>query len=245
LAGVTVRALHHYDRMGLLKARRTGTGYRSYNVHDLERLEQIVALKFLGIPLRQMKGLLDRECLALPDALRRQRLVLEEKRRLLDRAIAAIRKAEERPDSADLRKIIEVIEMQNNTDWFRQHYSEEARQNLEQRAQQWTPELQEQVSRQWAELFRDVEMILDQDPAGQPAQALAARWQALVRGFTGGDPGVAAGLRKVYADRANWPADIEEHMRAFSDQRIWEFMGKALGCAKPANLDAPPGRHSG
>ena len=45
LAGVTVRALHHYDRLRLLKPRRTQTGYRAYDSKDLEILEQIVALK--------------------------------------------------------------------------------------------------------------------------------------------------------------------------------------------------------
>ena len=42
LAGVTVKALHHYDRLGLLKPRRTDSGYRLYDERDLERLEQIV-----------------------------------------------------------------------------------------------------------------------------------------------------------------------------------------------------------
>jgi MerR family transcriptional regulator, thiopeptide resistance regulator len=45
LAGVSVRALHHYDRLGLLKPRRTEARYRLYCNRDLERLEQIVALR--------------------------------------------------------------------------------------------------------------------------------------------------------------------------------------------------------
>ena len=60
LAGVTVKALHHYDRLGLLTPRRTEAGYRVYAERDLVRLEQIVALKFLGLPLRQIKALLER-----------------------------------------------------------------------------------------------------------------------------------------------------------------------------------------
>ena len=55
LAGVTVRALHHYDRLGLLKPTRSEAGYRLYYLRDLERFEQIVALKFLGIPLKQIR----------------------------------------------------------------------------------------------------------------------------------------------------------------------------------------------
>ena len=49
LAGVAVKALHHYDRLRLLTPRRTKAGYRVYTELDLERLEQIVALKFLGL----------------------------------------------------------------------------------------------------------------------------------------------------------------------------------------------------
>jgi MerR family transcriptional regulator, thiopeptide resistance regulator len=101
LAGVTVRTLHHYDRLGLLRARRTEAGYRVYRESDLERLEQIVALKFVGLPLKRIKTLLDRDNLELADALPRQRLVLEAKRKLIDRAIRAIRgrrtHARERP----------------------------------------------------------------------------------------------------------------------------------------------------
>src|SRR5258708_25927332 len=94
LTGVTVRALHHYDRLGLLRPKRTGSGYRLYGTQEVERLEQIVALKFIGIPLKQMKAILDRDPADLPKALRMQRTVLEGQRRLLDSAIQAIRNAE-------------------------------------------------------------------------------------------------------------------------------------------------------
>jgi len=69
LAGVTVKALHHYDRLGLLKPRRTDAGYRIYDERDLERLEQIVALRFLGLPPKQILILLERDAFNLPEAL--------------------------------------------------------------------------------------------------------------------------------------------------------------------------------
>ena len=112
LAGITVRALHHYDRLGLLQPQRSQAGYRLYCSGDLEKLEQIVALKFLGIPLKEIRTLLDRDGLELVDALRIQRRVLEEKRSLLESAIRAIQDAEQairpgqRPDSSLLKKII-------------------------------------------------------------------------------------------------------------------------------------------
>jgi DNA-binding transcriptional MerR regulator len=235
LAGVTVRAMHHYDRLGLLRARRSGTGYRVYDARDMERLEQIVALKFLGLPLKQIGIMLDRDGLDLSAALRMQRAVLEEKRRLLDRAIRAIGDAEKsiepgrRADTALLTKIIEVIEMQNDNSWPEKYYSPEARAKIDVRAKEWTPELQAECSKQWTELFRDVEAALHEDPASGRAQALGVRWKKLVEGFTGGDREIGAGLNQLYADRPNWPDSAQQQMAPFSNPQVWEFMGRVLG----------------
>jgi MerR family transcriptional regulator, thiopeptide resistance regulator len=73
LSGVTVKALHHYDRLGLLKPGRTDSGYRVYVDADLERLEGIIALKSLGFSLSQVGAILASGSIALPDALRAQR----------------------------------------------------------------------------------------------------------------------------------------------------------------------------
>lgn len=238
LAGVTVRALHHYDQLGLLRPKRTRAGYRLYHSTDLERLEQIVALKFLGIPLKQITIVLERDARELPSALRRQRLALEEKRRLLERAIEAIRCAEaalqpgKRPASATLTKIIEVIEMQNSTDWMKKYSTDQAWEKITKRRPQWTPELQERVSRQWTELFRDVEAVLGEDPAGTKAQALADRWMSLVEEFTGGDPDITASVGNLYQDRANWPAQFQQQMTPFGNKEVWAFMQKALAGRK-------------
>jgi DNA-binding transcriptional MerR regulator len=90
LAGVTVRTLHHYDRIGLLPASgRTAAGYRAYAEPDLMRLQRILAYRELGFSLDDIAGLLDD-----PDSdplhhLRRQHgLVLERMERL--REVAAV-----------------------------------------------------------------------------------------------------------------------------------------------------------
>ncbi len=211
LAGVTVRALHHYDRLGLLQpARRSGSGYRLYGDRDLARLEQIVVLKFLGLPLKQIRDLLKKET-ALSESLARQRRVLADKRRQLESAIHAIEEAErslQPKREADwnlIKKIIKEIEMQNDTEWAKKYYTPEAQQKVEERKKLWSPELQERVSQQWAELFADVEAALQEDPAGPRGKALAARWKELVAGFTGGDPEIQKGLNKMWADQGNWP----------------------------------------
>ena len=93
LTGVSVRALHHYDRLGLLTPRRTASGYRLDVDGDATVLEQIVALKFIGVPLRDGKRLLRTAPGDFKKVLAAQRTPLEEKRRRLDLAITAIRQA--------------------------------------------------------------------------------------------------------------------------------------------------------
>jgi len=232
LAGVTVRALHHYDRLGLLKpSGRSRSGYRLYRDSDLIRLEQIVVLKFLGLPLKQIGRLLKRES-PLAETLRRQQQVLAGKRRQLDLAIHAIGRAERSvegdrdPDWDLFKTIVREIEMQNSTDWSAKYYTENAKAKIEERKALWNPELQAQVTQQWTALVADVTAALGEDPAGPAAQALAARWRALVAGFTGGDPDVQKGLNKMWADKANWPAD--ERHRFSLDPRVQEFIVKAM-----------------
>ena len=241
VAGVTVRALHHYDRLALLQPRRTDAGYRLYSLRDLERLEQIVALKLLGLPLKQIKGLLDRDTRKLPEVLRAQRRALEEKRRRLDRVIHALRDAEEAiqpgapPDAALLKRLIEVIEMQDNAEHMKQYYTEEAWAELTRRREQMTPEMRdaaEHGTQLWLELFRDVEASLGEDPASEKAQALVARWKQLVESFTGGNAAISEGVRKAWADRLNWPANLQRMSTPFGDRRVWEFIEKAAAAGK-------------
>src|SRR5580658_638896 len=223
-AGVTVRTLHHYDRLGLLApSGRTEAGYRLYGDGDLVRLEQILALKLIGFPLREIRLLLKRDAKDLAGALRRQRTMILEKRRLLDLAVDAIRRAEAEPaDWEAIQKIIEVIHMQDNMEWAKKYYSEQALASLADR--QVSAEVIEQAQRDWAVLIKDVEAALGEDPAGPKAQALAARWRKLIGAFTGGNREVQAGLNKLYADQANWPATMK---KPYSDE-VGAFMCRAM-----------------
>ncbi|MCA1582720.1 MAG: MerR family transcriptional regulator [Acidobacteria bacterium] len=234
LAGVTVRALHHYGRVGLLAPRRTGSGYRIYTDRDLERLEQIVALKFLGFSLKEIRALLRQDAPSLAEVLRAQRGALEEKRRRLDLAIEAIGAAERsiapgRPAAAAvLKRIIEVMEMEKN-DW-KKYYTDAAWAKLAAKRDVRAPQAQqaqEAATRAWADLFHDVEASLDRDPGSPEAQALLGRWQELIESFTGGDSEVRAGIGKAWADRENWSPAAREQTKRFGDRRVWEFIEKA------------------
>jgi len=172
-------------------------------------------LKFLGLPLKQIGELL-RKGWTIVDALQRQQRVLAEKRRQLDQAILAIGAAERslqsarEPDWKLFKHIIQEIEMQNDTQWSKKYYSDDAQAKVEERRALWSPELQERVTKDWSELFADIESSLGADPASPTAQALADRWKELLAGFTGGDPEIQKGLNAMYADQNNWPTEQKQ-----------------------------------
>jgi DNA-binding transcriptional MerR regulator len=236
LAGVTVRALHHYDRLALLRPKRTRAGYRVYSVADLERLEQIVALKFLGLPLKQIKAVLDRDTRSLVEVLRAQRRALEEKRRRLDKAIDAIADAEasilpgQPPASAVLQRVIEVIEMNDQPDDMKKYYNDEAWADVLKRRGEFNDKGGDAAlegTRRWRALYADIRESLDADPAGAVAQALLHRWKALVDEFTGGNRGIEDGVRRAWQDGANWGESMRKNMEPFRDPRVWDFIHKA------------------
>ena len=227
LAGVTVKALHHYDRVGLLKPKRTDSGYRLYTERDLERLEQIVALKFLGVPLMQIKAALDRPAHQLLDMLRLQRKALEEKQQLLSCAVRAIREAESAiengipADPAVLKRIIEVIDMQKDIDVMKKYYSTEEAWNQRRRLYEEGP------SAEWRQLYCDVNTALEGDPGGPVAQALADRWFELSLRAYRGDPELQTDSVAAWMDREHWPASMKRKIAEFNLEEVHKFIARA------------------
>ena len=92
LTGVSVRTLHHYDAIGLLKPSRvTEAGYRLYDDAALRRLQSILLLRELQFPLKQIKQILDAPGFDPMEALTQQIELLELRRRRLDAIIAHAR----------------------------------------------------------------------------------------------------------------------------------------------------------
>lgn len=226
LAGVTPRALHHYDRLGLLKPHRSSAGYRVYADADLERLVQIVALKFVGIPLKKISRLLTTGSDRLAAALHAQRQVLEERRQLLDQAIAAVREAERalRVDGQAApglyRRIIEVIEMQDSNDWDKK-YQGLVDTKIE-RLKALTADDRGALRQEWSALVEDVRAVLADDPASPRAQALANRWLEMLGRLMGGpiDRNMIRGAAAAKPGSQWGPSE--------ADRPVWEFMQRAL-----------------
>lgn len=239
LSKVTVRTLHHYDRIGLLKPKHYDrNGFRLYGDAEFARLQQITTLKFIGFSLSQIKEILKEQEFDLAETLSLQRKIIEAQRNRLNLALEAIKRAERAfsesgaTDWESFNKILEVINMEQNTDWTKKYYTESAQAKIEDRKSLWSPELQERVTRDWNELTRDVEAAIADgvSPTDERAQNLAARWNGLINEFTGGDPEIREGLNKMYADQESWQ-DKVSWKKPYSDE-VQNFISEAIKAGK-------------
>ena len=252
-AGVSIRTLRHYDQQGLLAPSRVSpAGYRLYAEADLPRLQQILALKYLGFSLAEIRGLVAAGPQRLPDVLAQQRAMLLGKRAQLDAVITALDAATARLAAGAgagpaLVDVIQVMSMDDNTDWVRKYLTPEQRAMMEQlSAQAYTPEMrarlqarrpwteadQQQASAAWAALGAEITRLTaaGADPAGPEAQAAAAQYRGLIAAFTGGDEAIADGLRRWWAGHAALPAERRPVQAPFGPA-AQAFLEQALAAA--------------
>lgn len=137
LSGVSVRALHHYDAIGLLKPRAVGAnGYRYYDRQDLLRLQQILFHRALETPLKDIQAALDDPDFDLAAALRAQRtrLAAEAERyaqlvTVVDRTLANL----EGDETMDDKMFFEGFDPKKQAEheaWLVEHYGDEAAQRI-------------------------------------------------------------------------------------------------------------------
>ncbi len=253
---MSVRTLRFYDRIGLLSpSGRTESGYRLYADADLVRLQQILALKFLGFSLVEIQSLLGASSTGLRETLAQQRALLGERRAQLDAIIAATERAESvletnGHDWDALVSVIRAIQMNQHSDWVKKYFTDEQRQTMEELSQQsysasargklssrptWTEEDQRRVDEQYQALYAGVRRAVaaGQDPSGAEGQALAGQAMALIEAFTGGDAEIGEGLQQWWAKHNALPAEqrpvqvpLSEAEAAFLEQ------AKAIYCQR-------------
>jgi DNA-binding transcriptional MerR regulator len=163
LAGVTTRTLRYYDQIGLLRPSDRGSaGQRFYCEKDLVRLQQIMALVYLGAPLKEIGRLLEDSHLDAAEWLQLQRDMVVEKRDALDEVIRAIDYAAYMLEKGKwegqnpLFEVVRVIKMHEH-DW---------RKGTD------------------PELVRKMEERMKEKPYGsEDAQRDAKRWEVVTEGF--------------------------------------------------------------
>jgi DNA-binding transcriptional MerR regulator len=178
--GLTVRTLHHYDAIGLVKASlRTESGHRLYSVADVARLQQVLSLRQLGFSLEEARdclsgpGFSPLEVIGLHLARLRERIELQ--RTLAQRleAIAARLRAAGEVSAEEFLRTIEVMTM------LEKLYTPEQMKQFEEAGKQVPPDEIRAVEEAWTVLLAEVRQNRDLDAASPQAQALAQRWDEL------------------------------------------------------------------
>ncbi|MEM1392357.1 MAG: MerR family transcriptional regulator [Cyanobacteria bacterium P01_D01_bin.116] len=230
LTGLTVRTLHHYDEIGILKpCEYTDSGHRLYREEDIIRLQQILSLKHLGFSLEEIKNCLQNPDFSLINVVNshldklNQQIELQQQLTRLLKGISIRLQAEEKVSTDDLIKTIEVTKM--SEELFNQYYTKEQRQYLDERAQMLGEEEIERVQNEWQDLFAAVEAEMNKgtEPTDEKVLALAKRWSELVESFTGGNSSVMQGLNNMV--QAEYPTMQQQF--GFPDARLFEYIAKA------------------
>ncbi len=228
--GLSVRTLHHYDEIGLLSpSRRSPAGHRLYAAGEIARLQQITSLRQLGFSLGEIRDCLDRpdfsprRVIDLHLGRLRERIALQQ--RLCER-LEALAQGLEAAGEGSVEVFIEAIEVMSMVE---KYYTPEQLAQLEERRRTVGEERIRQVEAEWPELIEQIraEMERGADPADPRVQALARRWMALVREFTGGDPGITKSLS------AMWQQETTIHgMETAPMREMMAYIGKATAASK-------------
>jgi DNA-binding transcriptional MerR regulator len=201
--GLTVRTLHHYDAIGLLRpAERSAAGYRLYGEEDLRRLYRIIALRGMGFPLETIGRALENQGKDPRPAVRDHLGHVEEQLRLAAQLRAKLTGVLDALDGSDEPSgdlFIQIIEVMTKME---RYYTPEQLEGIEQRRLALGEQGMAQAQQDWADLIAAVEAerVAGTDPADPRLRPLVDRWNALIEAFTGGDPATRASLERIYEE---------------------------------------------
>jgi DNA-binding transcriptional MerR regulator len=239
LTKVSVRTLHHYDKVGLLKPSvRLPNGYRVYSEKDLLKLQQILALKFFGFQLAHIKRLMQEETNVF-DHLRAQKKLLNQQVKSLQAASKTLESLlceSDNNKSVPWKTIIKLIEDYQMTKDLKNTWVAKAltttelkeyvrfEQELESRFTEAERDAQKQ---KWADLIKEIENHLDKDPASDLGVDIGKRCMDWVNKVYGKEH---AALRKTIWDKGfkGGHTDFSAEVVAWLDKAISEYYRRRI-----------------
>lgn len=226
LAGVSVRTLHHYDRIGLLKpGRRTASGYRLYGPEELLRLQQILFFRELDIPLADVARILDEPGFDPTRALRGHRKILEEKLGRLHRLLKTLDDTLKHYEGGPMLTDAELY--QGFTPGKIAAMKKEARELYGEKVVEQSERRVKGMGRaKWEAINRDVDaacremaalMTAGRDPGEPAVQTQVAKHHAWILNFWTPDAESYRGLGRLYRDHPEFRAYYEKYAAGFAD----------------------------
>jgi DNA-binding transcriptional MerR regulator len=231
--GLTVRSLHHYDEIGLLKpSARTDAGHRLYSRADIKRLQTIISLQCLHLSLKEIKQTLNEDIHAFEHALERHIKCLEsdiKQKKVLYERLSELQlrlKAKNEVEVEEIVKNIEVIVM------YEKYYSQEQLEKLKQREAQLSESEKEQIHEKWMTLFDKLKEAhkLGLDVTEPTVLELGRQANKYVGAFTGGDPSIQASHQNMYSTEGG--SNVLKQHGVDMSQEVFEYMAKAMEAAK-------------
>ncbi len=209
LTKVSVRTLHHYDSIGLLKpSGRHPNGRRLYDEADRLKLQHILALKFMGFGLYQIKHLLHEEITPL-EGLRQQKNIIEQKisslregyHALLEQLTSNLEqggKTIQWDRVTKLREIFNIAETLKKT-WIGQIYTDEQIRQLAEVLKNHTTDQIMDYSNRWEKLIEKVkDHHLHEEPTSTIGQKLGQEWVTLFKEGYKKFPELEEAIKKTY-----------------------------------------------
>lgn len=236
MAGISTRALRYYDEIGILKpARINSSGYRIYGQREVDRLQQILFYRELGLSLESIKDIVTAPSFDGAKALREHRAKLLEKREQLDLLIANVDKTiaatEGRSKMSDQekfegfkQKLIDDNEKKYGRE-VRAKYGDEVVNKSNAKLKNMTQAEYEEINRLRNEIDETLQAAFQTgDPASELAQkAVDLHRQWLSFYWDGYTKEAHAGVAQMYVD--------DERFRAYYDQKqpgTAEFLRDAI-----------------
>ena len=212
LTGVSVRALHHYDRIGLLHpAKVTEAGYRLYDDAALERLQYILLFKELQFSLKEIKGILDSPDFDRGRALEQQITLLTMKKEHLEQLIAFARGirltgGKTMDFSAFDKRKIEAYAKQAKEQWGNTAAYEESVQKAAGR----NSKEEQAVMENFMQIFAEFGKHKDAAPESAAVQGLVKKLQDYItEHFYQCSNEILRGLGQMYTENGEFTANID------------------------------------
>jgi MerR family transcriptional regulator, thiopeptide resistance regulator len=221
LAGVTVRTLHHYDEIGLLRpSGRSGAGYREYDDADLTRLQRIRAFRELGLSLPAIAEVLDDATADPIEHLRSQHALVVDRIATLREQLAAIEKtleAHQMGIQLDPEEMFEVFSAadptQHDEEAQRRWGETDAYTQSRRRVSSYTRDDWLRIKAETEEVERRLQQAMEagSPPAGEQAMALAEEHRATIsRWYYECDHAMHRGLAQMYLDDPRFTAHYDD-----------------------------------
>ena len=180
LSGVSVRTLHYYDQIGLLRPAVVDaqTGYRFYDETSLLRMQEILFYRELDFPLKSIAEILASPHYNKEEALEEQRKLLTLKKERLERLIGAIDGALK---GENVMKVFENSKMEQYMNEAKARWSKtEAWQEYEKKSAGRTMEAEKDLSEQLMEFFGRFGALRGEEPDSEPVQQTVAALQQFI-----------------------------------------------------------------